>query len=55
MAKLSFDPPGPHGEAVVLKPVVRVGVAVILGDVRWRPEAPGVASRLDPGPERGLK
>jgi hypothetical protein len=34
--------PGPHGEAVVLEPMVQVGLTVVLGDVRRRSESPRV-------------
>jgi hypothetical protein len=52
MTKSSSHPLGPHGEAVVLKPVVRVGLTIVHGDVDRRPEAPRVGSRPYPGPER---
>jgi hypothetical protein len=51
MTKSPSDPPGPCHEAVVLKPVVRVGLTIVCGDVRQRLEAPRVGSRPYPGPK----
>jgi hypothetical protein len=43
--------PGPHGEAVVLEPMVRVGLAIVLGDVcRWL-ESPRVGGHPDRRPK----
>ena len=41
MMKSSSDPPSLHGKAVVLEPMVWVGLTVVLGDVRQRLEPPG--------------
>ena len=43
--------PGLHGEAVVLQPMVRIGLAVIHGDVHRCLETPGVGGHLDRCPE----
>jgi len=43
--------PYPHGEAVVLELVVRVGLIVILSDVHWWLETHRVGGHPDPGTE----
>jgi hypothetical protein len=48
-----IGPPGPHGEAIVLEPMVRVGLAVILGDVQWRSKPPRVGGPVGGGHQLG--
>ena len=43
--------PSPRGEVVVLEPVVQVGLAIILGDVRRRSKMPRVGGCSNRYPE----
>jgi hypothetical protein len=50
--EVAVRPPGPHGVAVVLEPMVWVGLAILHGDVCRRPESSRVEGRPDRWPKR---